>query len=102
MIVGYARVSTTDQTLDAQVDALRKAGAAKVYREKASGARSDRPELGRLMRALGKGDVLVVTRLDRLARRTRDFTSTPHGCLMLTVLVGLAEFERELIRERTG
>ena len=125
MIIGYARVSTNDQDLSAQLDALRKACAQKVWREKASGARSDRPELAKLMKALGHGDVLVVTRLDRLARSTRDLlnvladvskaggafksladawadTTTPHGRLMLTVLGGLAEFERELIRARTG
>jgi DNA invertase Pin-like site-specific DNA recombinase len=125
MIHGYARVSTGSQTLDAQLEALKKAGAHKVWREKASGARSDRPELTKLMRSLGKGDVLIVTRLDRLARSTRDLlnvldtaskagaafksladawadTTTPHGRLMLTVLGGLAQFELELIRARTG
>jgi DNA invertase Pin-like site-specific DNA recombinase len=96
-----------------------------VFKEKASGARSDRPELVKVIRRLESGDVLVVTRLDRLARSTRDLlnvldelakrgtgfrslkdawadTTTPHGKLMLTVLGGLAEFERELIRARTG
>ena len=125
MIVGYARVSTQDQDLSGQLHALKAAGATKIYREKISGARSDRPELAKLMRSLTKGDVLVVTRLDRLARSTRDLlnvldavskagaafksladawadTTTPHGRLMLTVLGGLAEFERELIRARTG
>src|ERR1700692_4562815 len=106
---------------------LRKAavGCAKVYSEKASGARTDRPELAKLLRRLDEGDVLMVTRLDRLARSTRDLlnildavakagagfrsladiwadTTTSHGRLMLTVLGGLAEFERELIRARTG
>ena len=94
-------------------------------RETASGAKTDRRELGRALRALGDGDTLLVTRLDRLARSTRDLlnildtiakagagfrslgdawadTTTPHGRLMLTVLGGLAEFERELIRARTG
>jgi DNA invertase Pin-like site-specific DNA recombinase len=125
MIVGYARVSTGSQDLAAQLEALKKAGAHKVWREKISGARSDRPELAKLMRTLTEGDVLIVTRLDRLARSTRDLlnvldavakagaafksladtwadTTTAHGRLMLTVLGGLAEFERELIRERTG
>jgi DNA invertase Pin-like site-specific DNA recombinase len=96
-----------------------------VLADKASGARSDRVQLARALRKLGNGDVLVVTRLDRLARSTRDLlnlfdeiakrgagfrslrdawadTTTPHGRLMLTVLGGLAEFERELIRSRTG
>jgi DNA invertase Pin-like site-specific DNA recombinase len=125
MIYGYARVSTDGQSVDAQVKQLRAAGATRVYRETASGARSDRAQLRRVITHLGIGDVLVVTRLDRLARSTRDLlnalaaisdkgagfrslgdtwadTTTPHGRLMLTVLGGLAEFERELIRARTG
>ena len=104
---------------------MTKAGAAKVFRETASGARTDRPVLTKLLRRLKPGDVLMVTRLDRLARSTRDLlnvlatvsergaafksladtwadTTTPHGRLILTVLGGLAEFERELIRDRTG
>jgi DNA invertase Pin-like site-specific DNA recombinase len=124
-VFGYARVSTDGQTLDAQVAELSAAGAAKVYREKVSGAVSGRVQLNRAIVALGEGDVLLVTRLDRLARSTRDLlntlaviaekgagfrslrdmwanTTTPHGRLMLTVLAGLAEFERELIRVRTG
>jgi len=122
---GYARVSTDGQTLDAQLAALRAAGAERVFAEKASGMRGDRAQLARAMGTLGPGDVLLVTRLDRLARSTRDLlnvlatvtergaafrslsdawadTTTPHGRLMLTVLGGLAEFERELIRARTG
>src|SRR5271168_3558544 len=124
-IYGYARVSTDGQTLDAQVAALTAAGAAPVFRETASGAKIDRRELAKALRALDAGDTLLVTRLDRLARSTRDLltildtiakagagfrslgdtwadTTTPHGRLMLTVLGGLAEFERELIRARTG
>jgi len=88
-----------------------------VFRETASGARADRPQLRRALAQLGAGDVLLVTRLDRLARSTRDLlntlaaiagrgaradTTTAHGRLILTVLGGLAEFERELIRARTG
>jgi DNA invertase Pin-like site-specific DNA recombinase len=107
---------------DAQLHA---AGCAKVYSEKVSGARTDRPELAKLLRRLQQGDVLMVTHLDRLARSTRDLlnildaigkagagfksladvwadTTTPHGRLMLTILGGLAEFERELIRARTS
>jgi DNA invertase Pin-like site-specific DNA recombinase len=122
---GYGRVSTDGQSLAAQDAALRAAGCAKVYAEKISGARSDRPELQKVMARLEPGDVLMVTRLDRLARSTRDLlntldaitkagagfkslndawadTTTPHGRLMLTVLGGLAEFERELILARTG
>jgi DNA invertase Pin-like site-specific DNA recombinase len=125
MIYGYARVSTDGQSVDAQVKALHAAGAEKVIRETASGAKTDRAGLKRAIASLGKGDVLMVTRLDRLARSTRDLlntvekiadkkagfrsigdtwadTTTPHGRLMLTVLAGLAEFERELIRARTG
>ena len=123
--IGYARVSTTGQELAGQVAELVAAGCTKVYREKASGAKTERPELAKLLRGIEAGDVLIVTRLDRLARSTRDLlnvldavaksgagfrslkdtwadTTTPHGRLMLTVLGGLAEFERELIRARTG
>src|SRR5262247_2221964 len=122
---GYARVSTNGQDLGSQEAELMAAGAAKVFKEKVSGATRDRAELAKLIRRLEPGDVLVVTRLDRLARSTRDLlnilatigeheagfrslkdtwadTTTPHGRLMLTVLGGLAEFERELIRARTG
>lgn len=124
-VYGYARVSTRDQDLVAQDAELHAAGCAKVYREKVSGAKTDRPELAKAIRRLEPGDVLMVTRLDRLARSTRDLlnilaaigereagfkslkdswadTTTPHGRLMVTVLGGLAEFERELIRARTG
>jgi DNA invertase Pin-like site-specific DNA recombinase len=122
--VGHARVSTDGQTLDAQQAALKAAGADKVFAEKISGANADRRQLQRALETLGTGDILLVTRLDRLARSTRDLlnvlatvteqgagfrsiadawadTTTPHGRLMLTVLGGLAEFERELIRART-
>src|SRR5919204_1365849 len=124
-IYGYARVSTRDQDLAAQGAELMVAGCAKVFKEKISGAKTDRPELVKAIGRLEPGDVLVVTRLDRLARSMRDLlnvldevgkrgagfkslkdawadTTTPHGRLMLTVLGGLAEFERELIRARTG
>jgi DNA invertase Pin-like site-specific DNA recombinase len=122
---GYARVSTDGQSLTAQVAELKAANCERIFQEKVSGARSDRKQLTRLIAGLDKGDVLVVTRLDRLARSTRDLlnllgavaekgagfrslrdtwadTTTAHGRLMLTVLGGLAEFERELIRTRTG
>ena len=124
MIIGYARVSTDGQTLDAQHAALAAAGAEKVYSEKISGAVTDRRALARAIAALGPGDTLIVTRLDRLARSTRDLlnvldtiakagagfrsiadawadTTTPHGRLMVTVLGGLAKFERALILART-
>jgi DNA invertase Pin-like site-specific DNA recombinase len=123
--LGYARVSTNGQDLAGQVAELQAAACVRIYREKASGAKTHRPELAKLLRAIGLGDVLVVTRLDRLARSTRDLlnvldavakagagfrslkdtwadTTTPHGRLMLTVLAGLAEFERSLIMARTG
>src|SRR6266568_1624416 len=122
---GYARVSTNGQDLGSQEAELVAAGCAKVFKEKVSGVKTDRAELAKLIRRLEPGDVLIVTRLDRLARSTRDLlnvlatvgeheagfrslrdawadTTTPHGRLMLTVLGGLAEFERELIRARTG
>ena len=121
MIYGYARVSTDGQSVAAQVANLKAAGADEVFREVASGAKTDRPKLAKLLKALEEGDVLLVTRLDRLARSTRDLlntlaviaskqagfrslndTTTAHGRLMLTILSGLAEFERELIRARTG
>lgn len=124
MIYGYARVSTDGQSVAAQIATLTGAGAAKVFQETASGAKTDRRELARLLARLEAGDVVLVTRLDRLARSTRDLlntlatitdrgagfrslgdawadTTTPHGRLMLTVLGGLAEFERELILSRT-
>jgi DNA invertase Pin-like site-specific DNA recombinase len=124
-LYGYARVSTNGQALDAQVAQLEAAGCARIFREKVSGAKTDRAELKKLLRALRNGDLVLVTRLDRLARSTRDLlnilalvsdrsagfrslsdlwadTTTAHGRLMLTILGGLAEFERELIRARTA
>jgi DNA invertase Pin-like site-specific DNA recombinase len=115
---------TTGQDLDGQLGLLKDAGCARVFREKVSGARSDRPELRKAIKALQTGDTLMITRLDRLARSTRDLlnvldevaragatfrsladawadTTTAHGRLIVTVLGGLAEFERELIRART-
>jgi DNA invertase Pin-like site-specific DNA recombinase len=125
MKYGYARVSTDGQSVDEQVRQLTRAGCKKVFREVASGAKTDRAQLRRLLDQLEAGDVLTVTRLDRLARSTPDLlstlaaitgkkagfkslgdtwadTTTSHGRLMLTVLGGLAEFERDLIRARTG
>jgi DNA invertase Pin-like site-specific DNA recombinase/predicted nucleotidyltransferase len=116
---------STGQSVEAQVRQLTKAGCKKVFRETASGARTDRAQLRKALDQLDNGDVLMVTRLDRLARSTRDLlntlaaiagrkagfrslgdtwadTTSAHGRLMLTVLGGLAEFERELIRVRTG
>jgi DNA invertase Pin-like site-specific DNA recombinase len=124
-ICGYARVSTDGQSLASQDAELHAAGCGKVYAEKISGARSDRPELAKALKRLNTGDVLIVTRLDRLARSTRDLlnilddiakrgagfkslhdawadTTSAHGRLMVTILAGLAEFERELILARTS
>ena len=125
MQIGYSRVSTSGQSLNSQLEELGKVGCAKIYSEKVSGARSDRAELQRLLKGLEPGSVVIVTRLDRLARSTIDLltiikviadrgclfksladpwcdTTTPGGRLMLTVLSGLAEFERDLIKARTS
>jgi DNA invertase Pin-like site-specific DNA recombinase len=114
MIYGYARVSTDGQSVDVQVRQLTKAGCKKVFRETASGAKTDRTQLRKALEQIDAGDVLMVTRLDRLARSTRDLlntlaavadrkagfrslgdawadTTSPHGRLMLTVLGGLAD-----------
>ena len=123
--LGYARVSTHGQTLDAQLEQLRGAGCSKIYREKVTGAHSDRRELLKMLDALAPGDVVTVTRIDRLARSTFDLfgivkrivdakaqfrslaepwadTGTSTGRLMLAVLGGLADVERDLIRTRTA
>jgi DNA invertase Pin-like site-specific DNA recombinase len=122
--VGSSLRSENRISKNAQQSTLAKAGAEKVFAEKVSGAQTDRKQLAKAITALDTGDVLLVTRLDRLARSTRDLlnvldtigkagtgfkslgdpwcdTTTPHGRLMLTVLGGLAEFERELIKDRT-
>jgi DNA invertase Pin-like site-specific DNA recombinase len=123
--LGYARVSTTGQTLEAQLAQLRTDGCSKIYREKASGAQAERRELKKLLASLEAGDVVVVTRIDRLARSVFDLfaiirriteagvqfrslaepwadTATSTGRLMLAVLGGLADVERDLIRTRTA
>lgn len=125
MIYGYARLSTDGQTVAGQKEQLLAAGADKVFAETASGAKSSRAQLVRCLAALEQGDTLLVTRLDRLARSTRDLlniladvaergasfkslsetwadTTTAHGRLLLTFVGGIAEFERELIRTRTS
>jgi DNA invertase Pin-like site-specific DNA recombinase len=124
MLIGYARVSTDGQSLEAQQASLKANGAERIFSEKISGAITDRKALAKALAGLETGDVLLVTRLDRLARSTRDLlnildqiskagakfrsladawadTSTMHGELMVTILAGLATFERHLIRART-
>jgi len=124
-LVGYARVSTQDQNLTGQLEALKAAGAETIYREKISGARADRPQLAKLMAVLKAGDTVLVTKIDRLGRSTRELlelierigkagaafrslgdplfdTTSSQGKLMATLLAAIAEFERDLIRERTG
>jgi DNA invertase Pin-like site-specific DNA recombinase len=123
--LGYARVSTNDQSLDAQIAELKAAGCTRIFQEKVSGAKTDRPQLAALMKALEPGDVVMVVRLDRLARSTMNLlnvldgitklgagfrslrdawcdTTSAHGRLFLTILGGLGEFERELIKTRTS
>ncbi|WP_143491014.1 recombinase family protein, partial [Pseudomonas sp. Bc-h] len=125
MKIGYARVSTDDQNLDIQLASLQEAGCERVFKEKLSGASMARPEIQRLLDNLRNGDVVIVWRLDRLARSTRDLleiadrikatgakfkslsepwadTTSPAGKMVMTVFAGIAEFERELIRGRTS
>src|ERR1022692_3483717 len=123
MQIGYARVSTDDQDAAAQVAALKAAGCERIYKEKASGGRWDRPELHRLLDQLRKGDVVVVWKLDRLSRSLRDVltlmerigeagagfrslteaidTTTPAGRMMMQMVGAFAEFERAMLKERT-
>lgn len=123
MQIGYARVSTREQSVDLQVDALRKAGCEKVLQEVVSGAKAERPVLDALLADLRRGDVLVIWKLDRLGRSLRHLvelagtlterdvglrslndpidTTTPQGRLAFNLFASLAEFERDLIRERT-
>ena len=124
MIIGYARVSTDDQSLDSQTDALSAAGAEKVFADKISGSRRTRPELDRMLEQLRDGDVVTVTKYDRLARSLKDLleivetirergagfrslaedidTTTPAGRLVFHVFASIAQFERERISERTN
>lgn len=123
MKIGYARVSTMDQNLDRQIDALTKAGCKKIFSEKASGKSKNRPELQRMLEYMRSGDQVVVTKLDRIGRNTKnlielseqfeskgvDFislgdsidTSTATGRLFFSVLAAIAQFEADLNRERT-
>lgn len=123
MIIGYARVSTEDQNLDGQLDALKAAGADRIFADKITGTARSRPELDRLLDQLRQGDVITVTKYDRLARSLRDLldivdtietrgagfrslaedidTTTPAGRLVFHVFASIAQFERERISERT-
>jgi DNA invertase Pin-like site-specific DNA recombinase len=123
MLIGYARVSTQDQEAAAQIAALKTAGCERVFQEKASGGRWDRPELHRLLGQLRQGDVLVVWKLDRLSRALKDVlalmekvtqagagfrslteaidTTSPGGRMMMQIVGTFAEFERAMLRERT-
>ncbi|MDC8107126.1 recombinase family protein [Chryseobacterium sp. B21-037] len=124
MKIGYARVSTKDQNLDLQIEALEKAGCEKIYQEKISGSTKNRPELDKMIEHFREGDELYVWRLDRLGRSLKHIidlvlglsdkgiiikglidgvdTSTINGRLFLNLMASLAEYERELIRERTN
>jgi DNA invertase Pin-like site-specific DNA recombinase len=123
MKIGYARVSTKDQVLDLQIDALNKDGCELIFKETASGTKTDRPELQKLLNHLRKGDIVVVNKLDRLGRSLKHLlevvaelntkevgirsindaidTTTPQGRLFFNISASFAEFERDLIRERT-
>lgn len=123
MLIGYARVSSQDQHTDAQIAALEAVGCERIFREKASGGRWDRPELHRALEQLRRGDTLAVWKLDRLSRSLKDLlhilervehagagfrsltesidTTTPAGRMMMQMVGAFAEFEREMVRERT-
>lgn len=123
MIFGYARVSTKEQNLDLQIDALKNAGCEKIYTEKISGSKKDRQELNKLLDNIRAGDIIIIYKLDRLGRSLRHLleliqviqekkvelksihdaidTSSPTGKLIFSIFASLSEFERDLIRERT-
>lgn len=124
MVIGYARCSTAEQNLDRQLDALKKEGCERIYQEKISGTKKDRPELGKMLDALRAGDTVVICELTRLSRSTRDLfelvdrihatgadikslkeawldTTTPQGKLLFTIFAGVSQFERDLTHERT-
>ena len=125
MKIGYARVSTQDQQTLRQIDQLKEFGCERIYEEKVSGTKRDREELNRMMDALRKGDVVIITELSRLSRSVKDLfeivdkihkvgadikslkesdwidTTTPQGKLLFTIFAGISQFERDLIRQRT-
>lgn len=124
MVIGYARCSTADQNLDWQIDALNKEGCERIYQEKISGTKKDRPELLKMLDALRAGDTVVICELTRLSRSTKDLfelverisgaganikslkeawldTTTPQGKLLFTIFAGVSQFERDLTYERT-
>lgn len=123
MKYGYARVSTTDQKLENQIELLKNAGAQKIYQEKFTGTTTDRPEFSQLLKQLKTGDTLIVTKLDRFARNTREaldiiqdlfkrdikvnilnmgiIDNTPTGQLIFTIFSAFAQFERDMIVTRT-
>jgi len=124
MKIGYARCSTNDQNLDWQLDALKNEGCEKIYREKVSGMKKDRPELAKLLDTLRAGDTVIVCELTRLSRSTKDLfelvekvngigadikslkeswldTTTPQGKLLFTIFAGVSQFERDLTYQRT-
>lgn len=122
--IGYARVSTQDQNLERQLDILKEAGCDKIYQEKITGTKKDRPELDKLLEDLRSGDTIIISDLTRLSRSTKDLfnlvelieskgayikslkeswldTTTPQGKLMFTFIAGISQFERDLISQRT-
>jgi len=124
MIIGYARVSTRDQNLERQTDQLQQLDCGRIFQEKVTGSKKERPELDKLFDQLRAGDVIVVTELTRLSRSVRDLfalvdmihqkganlkslkepwidTATPQGKLLFSVFAGVSQFERDLISERT-
>lgn len=124
MIIGYARVSTTGQNLDGQTDLLNQSGCERIYSEKISGVKKERPQLDRMMDSLRSGDTVIITELTRLGRSVKELlsiieriheagasikslretwldTTTPQGNLLLTIFAGLSQFERDLTRQRT-